>query len=361
MSENICGEVEACLKLNRWYGVSLQAKLAALEKYSNFESLLKLSISEWQSFSGSSRVSKLPKEISIEQDLQWLSDAGHYFLPKTDNRYPSSLHHLTDPPLGLYVIGNIDALSVLAMAIVGSRKQTSAGKHNAIQFSTQLSQLGIAISSGLAYGIDTSAHIACCDVKGVPIAVAGNGLDIIYPRQNKFLARRIAEQGCIISELPIGMPPKREHFPARNRIISGLSIAVIVVEAAKRSGSLITARLAAEQGKEVFAVPGSILSPQSSGCHHLIRQGAVLMRSIDDVIAELQLPLSQVLQECNDKKRTIVSTCPVLTNMGYEPTSLDTLIRLSGLKFEQLSSKLIELELDGLIKRGHNGHYTRLI
>lgn len=360
MKINKDAEITACLKINRWQGVALSVKLAALNKYVTFENLLQLSVQDWSAIDGNRLITSLPAAVNIDQDLYWLEQQCQFFLPRTDNRYPENLHHLVNGPLGLYVHGQVEALSELQIAIVGSRKQTPIGQKIAMQFSRKLTQMGIAITSGLAYGIDTSAHIACCEANGLPIAVAGNGLDIVYPRQNKMLAEKVAERGCLISELPIGSPPRRAHFPARNRIISGLSAGVVVVEAAKKSGSLITARLAAEQGKEVFAVPGSIFSPSSAGCHQLIRDGAVLTRDVEDIISELALPITHVLQEGNIKKASDSENCPVLTNMSYDPISVDELIELSGLAFEQLSSKLIELELDGLVKRGHNGRYTRL-
>jgi len=298
-------ELVACLKLNRWKGVSRKTKLIALEEYHSFSELCRLSSLDWLRINNRKLKSGigLPAQEDVRQDLLWLEGSNRTFIAKTSKAYPKSLREIYDGPLGLYVLGDSSLISSTQIAIVGSRKQTPAGKKIATDFATGLSQLGITITSGLALGVDTSAHLACCLNDGPTIAVTGCGLDIMYPRQNTHLANQILEKGCIVSELPIGTKPLPHHFPERNRIISGLSLGVIVVEAAKRSGSLITARLANEQGKEVFAVPGSTLSPLSQGCHELIKQGANLACCVEDILHELDLSLHQSLTEMKSESK----------------------------------------------------------
>ena len=358
---NIGDEAFACLKLNRWYGVTQNQKKDAVIKLGSCLAAAGLGRSDWESLTNRKLKSKmLARDCNIDLDLQWLKRAGNHFIAMTDFSYPKELLKLYDAPVGLFVSGDVTALQALQVAIVGSRRQTPVGRKVAMQFSQGLVEAGLGITSGLAKGVDASAHQACCDAGGQTIAVAGCGLDTVYPRENHALAKNVQERGCIISEYPIGIPPKKEHFPARNRIIAALAMGVVVIEAARRSGSLITARLAAEQGKEVFAIPGSILSPQSVGCHHLIQQGAVLAQSIEDVLFELQLPITRELMY---KKSQLVDSepeCEVLQSIAYESTLIEDIIANSNMSFQQLTQRLIELELDGLIARAHNGDYFRI-
>ena len=350
-------EIVACLKLIRWQGVSNRCKLLAIKKAGSCFQTLSLTKRDWETeFQSRLKSNHLPEDCDISQDMQWLAKPGHFLLPVSCVEYPENLSALYDSPIGLFVQGDITALALPQIAVVGSRRYTPAGKKIAAQIAIDLVSAGIGVVSGMAIGIDASAHQACCDTGGQTIAVAGSGLDIVYPKQNKFLAQQILANGCIVSEFAPGTPPRKQNFPARNRIISGLSLAVIVVEAAKRSGSLITARLALEQGKDVFAVPGSILSPQSQGCNLLIQQGAMLYSNIDDLLFELQLPLQNIINEKNE----LSYSCPVLQAISYDETSLDELLLSLNLDFQAISARLVELELDGLIVRGHNGHYTRL-
>ena len=359
-------EVEACLKFIKWQGYSLRHKYQVLKKLGSFSAVLNLNVGQWETLvSRRLNNQQLPVQSNIASDLAWLNHPDNHFLTIFDEGYPNALKRLVDPPLGLYVQGECNALNSLQLAIVGSRRQTPVGKKIASQFAYGLSELGITVTSGLALGIDASAHSAVCEVKGKAVAVLGSGLDTIYPRQNKQLAKMIQANGCLVSEFPIGTPPRKENFPARNRVIAGLSLGVLVIEAAKRSGSLITARLALEQGKEVFAVPGSILSPQSSGCNYLIKQGAVLVQNLDDILFELQLPLTnknhvfeeQKIESMTNCKR---QNCQVLMSIDFESTSIDRLMQRTELKFHVLSKRLLELELEGLIERAHNGDYFRL-
>lgn len=283
-----------------------------------------------------------------------------------DPRYPALLKEIPDPPPLLFVEGESSALSQPQLAIVGSRKATPSGMETTRQFASALSQLGLGITSGLALGIDASAHIGCLDVKGVTIAVLGNGLDKIYPARHQSLADEIAEQGALVSEFPPGTPPLAHNFPRRNRIISGLSLGVLVVEAAVRSGSLITARLAGEQGREVFAIPGSIHNPLARGAHRLLRDGATLVEQIDDILAELG-PLAALVSTTGlpAQKSTTAAIgheqqC-LLDCMGFDPVDTDTLVTRSQLTTERVSSMLLLLELQGNIAALGGGHFQRRV
>ena len=359
-------EIEACLKFIKWQGFNLRHKYEALKRLGNFSATLSLNADQWAKLANRSLQNRLlPAQSNIDNDLTWLKHPNNHFITIFDERYPNALKRLVDPPLGLYVQGDCSVLNSPQLAIVGSRRQTPTGKKIASQFAYDLSALGITITSGLALGIDASAHSAVCEVRGTTVAVLGSGLDTIYPRQNKQLASMVQANGCLVSEFPIGTPPRKENFPARNRVIAGLSMGVLVIEAAKRSGSLITARLALEQGKEVFAVPGSILSPQSSGCNYLIKQGAVLAQNLDDVLFELQLPLTNIKPNLEEQQIESMTTCKhqncqVLKSIDFESTSIDRLIQRTELEFQVLSKRLLELELEGLIERAHNGDYFRL-
>ena len=226
-----------------------------------------------------------------------------------DDDFPDLLARIPDPPERLHVVGDVEALHLPAIAIVGSRNPTEGGRQNAFAFARHLSRAGFCIVSGLALGIDTAAHEGALEGGGKTVAFLGHGMDRIYPPQNIELARSIAARGAVCTEFPPGSAPRREHFPQRNRLISGLSLGTLVVEAAKRSGSLISARLAAEQGREIFAIPGSIHNPMARGCHQLIRQGAKLVESADDILCELA-PLVKHLLEAPDTTRAASESSP---------------------------------------------------
>jgi DNA processing protein len=229
------------------------------------------------------------QEDDIARALDWAALPGNQIVTLGDERYPASLLTTDDPPMVLYIKGRVDLLQTPALAIVGSRNATSDGIVNAMRFAEHLSRQGVTIVSGLALGIDAAAHQGALNGPASTVAVIGTGADIVYPAKNRDLAHRIAESGCIVSEYPLGTGAMQSNFPRRNRIISGLSRGVLVVEAALASGTLITARLATEQGRDVFAIPGSIHSPLSKGCHRLIKQGAKLVESAEDILEELQL------------------------------------------------------------------------
>ena len=291
-----------------------------------------------------------------------------------DAAYPATLLNIEDPPLMLYMLGALAeraqaATEIIAtsLAIVGSRNPTPQGESNARQFARAFAEAGVCVVSGLALGIDGAAHDGALLGGGQTIAVVGTGLDRVYPKKHLALAHRIARQGMIISEFPLGTPPLIPNFPRRNRIISGLSLGTLVVEAALKSGSLITARLAAEQGKEVFAIPGSIHSPQSRGCHALIKQGAKLVELAQDVLEEMKLPwgglaqgLTRPLDAPGDSGAASCSDDdPLIAALGFDAVSLDTLQARTGLDTARLQAQLLELELNGQVARLPGGLFQR--
>lgn len=292
--------------------------------------------------------------------LAWLAQPGNQFIPITHPDYPERLRSLPDPPPWLYVKGDRALLQSPMLAIVGSRNATTQGRRDAAAFAQALAGAGLIIVSGLALGIDTAAHEGAL-AAGTSVAVVGTGLDRVYPARNRDLAHRLAARGAIVSEFPIGTPPRPGQFPRRNRIISGLSLGVLVVEAALDSGSLITARLAAEQGREVFALPGSIHSPLSKGCHRLIREGAKLVDSVDDILDELRWQWHAPAPSAPPPAPAGQTATDVLLElMGPDPVGLDTLVNLSGLTVDTLSAMLLSLELDGRIATLPGGLYQRL-
>jgi DNA processing protein len=299
---------------------------------------------------------------SIDTATTWLSSGNNrHMLSLDDPRFPSELLQMADPPLLLYVRGQIDALQhPQRLAIVGSRNPTPQGEQNARQFAQALAEAGVCVVSGLALGVDGAAHEGALAGGAPTLAVVGTGLDRVYPKRHLALAHRIAEQGALISEYPLGTPPLPGNFPRRNRLIAGLSQGTLVVEAALHSGSLITARLAAEQGREVFAIPGSIHAPQSRGCHALIRQGAKLVESAQDILEDLRInePTAQATLEPIDDPLT--DPDGLLQAMGFDPVSLDALQARTGLDTATLQARLLELELQDAVARLPGGLLQRL-
>lgn len=288
----------------------------------------------------------------IEATLHWLATADgapRHVITLGDPLYPAALLESPDPPVLLYAQGRVDLLAESGIAVVGSRTPTPQGLENARRFAAALGRAGFTIVSGLALGVDGAAHEGALDSGAGTIAVVGTGLDRVYPRRHLALARRIADHGLLLSEFALGTPSLPSHFPLRNRIIAGLTRGTLVVEAALPSGSLITARLASEAGREVFAIPGSIHSPQSRGCHSLIRQGAKLVESAEDILEELQpgLPRRAVADAADDDP----PDDPLLTALGYEPATLDALSARTGWPAAELNARLLELELDGQVAR----------
>ena len=293
--------------------------------------------------------------------LAWAAQPGNHILTLADAVYPQALLTAADPPVLLYAKGDIRLLNRPAVAIVGSRNATKQGEVNAEAFAQTLADAGLTIISGLATGIDAAAHRGALKGKASTVAVVGTGCDRIYPARNETLAREIAEQGVIVSEFPVGTPPLAANFPRRNRIIAGLARGCLVVEAAKQSGSLITARLSAEAGREVLAIPGSIHSPQSKGCHALIKQGAKLVESAQDILEELGWEkIVNRAAIANMAPVPEAETDPVLGGLGRDPCDLDTLIERTGLAVDDLLARLLPLELDGRIAQLPGGRYQRL-
>lgn len=308
-----------------------------------------------------------PDEEAIGAALAWAGESGNHLVTAGSEAYPELLRQIRDWPPVLYVRGNPGSLSLPALAIVGSRNPTRGGSDTAGRFAGHLGAAGFTIVSGLAQGIDSAAHAGALDAKAQTVAVLGHGIDRVYPASNHRLAHRIAAGGALLSEYPLGTPPRREHFPARNRLISGLALGTLVVEAAYRSGSLITARLAAEQGREVFAIPGSIHNPLARGCHRLIRDGAKLIESAPDIIEELAPLVGHLMQHNSFAPAAAAADEPhdsdykrLLTGLGFDPVSADDLAAKCGLTIDQVSSMLLILELEGQVEVLQGGKYSRL-
>ncbi|MBC7945526.1 MAG: DNA-protecting protein DprA [Burkholderiales bacterium] len=298
---------------------------------------------------------------SIDATLAWLQDATNHIVTVGDERYPKLLLQTADPPLLLYVKGALELLNQPMLAVVGSRNATPQGLHNASSFAHALSDVGLCVISGLALGIDAAAHRGGLIGASASVAVVGTGLDIVYPARNRQLAHEIAQRGALVSEFPIGTPALGNNFPRRNRVISGMSLGCLVVEAATQSGSLITARVALEQGREVFAIPGSIHSPHSKGCHWLIKQGAKLVECADDILQELNWRGRSTLPSTPTLPPSLGAEAEtVLRHMGFDPCTIDTLCRRSGIGAETLSAILLTLELDGLVSSFPGGLYQRI-
>jgi len=313
---------------------------------------------------------KNPEWRKVDADLEWLEESGARLLPQGSPRYPELLESLPDAPLALYLLGDPKLPGTPQIAIVGSRNPTRGGEQTAKDFASHLAGSGLTVTSGLALGIDSAAHRGALQGGGATIAVTATGLDRVYPARNRDLAHAIVEQGgALVSEFPPGTAPKPGHFPRRNRIISGLSLGVLVVEAALKSGSLITARLAAEQAREVFAIPGSIHNPLARGCHRLIREGAKLVETASDLLEELAPHLQLYLQENaapgTPPGNSDVPSTPdpeyqdLLEAMGFDPVSTDTLVERTGLAPETVSSMLLLLEMEGRVASVPGGRFVR--
>lgn len=315
-----------------------------------------------------------PDDALLQSDLAWLDQPNHHLIPYPSADYPSLLRDVQNPPAALYIAGDPIHLWSAQIAIVGSRNATPSGLANARAFARTFAQSGNVVTSGLAEGIDGAAHTGALDAGGITIAALGTGPDCVFPRHHAALAERISEHGALVSEFPPGTPGKPKNFPQRNRIIAGLSLGTLVIEAGLKSGSLITARLAAEQGREVFALPGSIHSPLARGCHKLIRDGAKLIETADEVLQELRgvgALLAQGLRErlvgTHDGITTQVATSAhghdpdyrrLLAALDATPCALDELAQRTGLSAAALSSMLLMLEMEGTVS-AENGRYLR--
>lgn len=304
-----------------------------------------------------------------ERDLPWLAGEGHHLITWGAPGYPELLARIPDPPMALFVAGDPDSLSLPQLAIVGSRNPSTPGRETAFQFARHLSGCGLSIVSGLALGIDAAGHEGALAAGGITVAVCGTGPDQIYPEANRSLHERIVASGAVVSEYPPGTAPRRIHFPQRNRLISGLALGTLVVEASLQSGSLITARLASEQGREVFAVPGSIHNPLARGCHKLIRDGAKLAESSRDILEELG-PLAVAMIDAVPDESPAAGGDPargpdpeyqtLLDALSFEPVPIDSLVERTGLTSEEVSSMLLILELNGYVEAVPGGGYARL-
>jgi len=298
---------------------------------------------------------------AVSKALHWVEQPGHSIVTFADDGYPRSLLEITDPPPLLYAVGRAELLQRPGLAIVGSRNASAQGERNAESFAQALSEAGLTIVSGLAAGVDAAAHRGGLAGAGSTIAVLGTGVDVVYPRRNAELAQTIATRGLLLSEFALGSGPLAHNFPRRNRLISGLANGCLVVEAALASGSLITARAAADQGREVFAIPGSIHSPLSKGCHALIKSGAKLVESAADVLSELNgFRQSGYASTTADEARDTQGEASLLTHMGHDPVDIDALCLRAGMSAEQVSSELLRLELDGRVAALPGGLYQRL-
>ncbi|MEM7358116.1 MAG: DNA-processing protein DprA [Pseudomonadota bacterium] len=314
---------------------------------------------------------RAPDQRTLTADKQWLLQSGHHLVRFTDSAYPESLREIHNPPIAFFASGDLACLQRPAIAIVGSRRPTPVGSQFAKTLARDLATLGLTVVSGLALGIDGDAHRGALAVEGATVAVMAGGIDQVYPSRHRRLYQQVEQQACVISEHPPGITARRHSFPQRNRIVSGLAAGVVIIEAAERSGTLITARLAMEQNREVMVVPGSVLSAQYRGSHQLIQQGAALVRDAQDVLE--QLPASQLAglgspkivatrehPQPADNRRKKGGEQPLLAQLSDQPTSIDELILASGLTASEVSSMLLLLELEGEIAVADNGGYVRL-
>ncbi len=302
-------------------------------------------------------------------EARWLSGEHHHLLHFQAPEFPPLLRSASGCPIALYVAGDAGSLLQPQLAVVGSRNPTGAGRENAFVFAQALSVQGLTITSGMAEGIDAAAHRGALAAAGTTIAVLGTGIDVIYPRMHRTLCGEIESHGALVTEFPLQTPGLAAHFPQRNRIIAALSLGTLVIEAARRSGSLITARLAGEAGREVFALPGSIHNPLARGCHELIRQGAKLTENTADILSELNFsPLfardpgaQKALASVPGAKPAMDKAHEILLDaLGFEPSDLDVLVLRTGFKPEEVSSMILILELEGHVRSAHGGRYTRI-
>lgn len=310
-----------------------------------------------------------PDTTRLDADQAWLEQDGHYLITTDDPAYPAMLRELPDAPPWLFAAGDTDLLGAPGFAVVGSRNPSRDGLEHAHGFAGELANAGLAVVSGLADGIDAAAHAGALDVDGMTVAVCATGLDRVYPARNRDLARRVAESGLLVSEFALGTPAQRGHFPRRNRIIAGLAVGTLVVEAARHSGSLITAHRALDYGREVFALPGSVHNPLARGCHRLIRDGARLVENVNDILEEIapQLPAGAA-PDAQPAPDTAIRTDPdalapeyhsLLDCVGDRPVSVDELVERTGLTPDAVSSMLLILELQGFVTPGPGGVFTR--
>lgn len=376
-------EIRAYCVLNRTIGFKNRLFLDILATFESPVSFLESSYSEIQDnfknfpLEEFLKIQKLykSKDKEVEREIDWLKEDKHHLLTINDELYPYLLKEISDPPPVLFVNGEVELLGMLQLAVVGSRKSSPIGEEMCYQISQEVAQTGIIITSGMALGIDGCSHRAALDVGGKTIAVWGTGLDIVYPSAHHQLAHQIAKNGALVSEFPLGVGAKSFHFPRRNRIISGLCAGILVVEASIKSGSLITARLASEQGREVFALPHSLRNPNGEGCHKLIKNGAKLTENANDILEEFRLLAQRMTLNYaqTEKKEQIVlenrelelfqklseKQKIVLEAMGFDAIRADDLVEITKIPIFEISAILSELELEGLIDAISGGRYLR--
>ncbi len=366
-------ESSAWVSLTRAPALGISALVRALEFFGSAQGILEASDASRRRAGISPAAREFLSDARAETtfaERAWLEDPRHCVVPFTDPLYPAMLRAAKHRPLALYVAGSTEALSEPQLAIVGSRNPTAQGRDTAHDFSENLAGSGLAIVSGLAVGIDSAAHRGALAAQGTTLAVLGSGVDVAYPASNRSLAEEIPLRGALVSGFPLGTPPRRGNFPRRNALIAGLSLGTLVVEAACRSGSLSTARAATALGRSVFAIPGSIHSPLSRGCHELIRAGATLTETAHDILSELNFsafsgpprrapvgPHAPSQHELPmDKEPKIL-----LDALGFDPADLDALVVRTGLKAEAVSSMMLILELEGHVQAAPGGRYSRVV
>lgn len=350
------------IALSSVHGVGSQTFCQLLKSFGSPGNVLNASLHELSQVVSKTIAQEIKKEVQqglLVDSLEWLSQPNNHLVTLADAEYPQALLEIADPPPFLYAKGNLELLNRPSIAIVGSRNASVQGEKNAEAFAQGLAEQGLCIVSGMALGIDAAAHRGALKANAYTIAVVGTGLDIVYPAKHRDLAHKIVERGLIVSEFALGTPSKPQNFPKRNRIISGLSLGCLVVEANVQSGSQITARLSADQGREVFAIPGSIHSPMSKGCHQLIKQGAKLVDCLQDIIEELSL--NQAPAGIHEHEAQSALSHPLLDLIGYDPISLESIVHLSGLSAGEVSSMLMMLELDGRVASLAGGQYQKIV
>ncbi len=356
--------LKAWLALSLTRGLGGESARRLLKEFGSPDAVFAASISSLRSAVKADVAAEISKGIAddaIAPALAWLEDSNNHVVTLADSDYPQALLNIPDPPLLLYVKGRLDLLNRSALAIVGSRSATPQGISNAEAFARSLSDAGLCIISGLAHGIDAAAHRGALRGQGSSVAIVGTGLDKVYPAANRDLAHALAQQGALVSEFPPGTPPLAANFPRRNRLISGMSAGCLVVEASLQSGSLITARLALEQGRDVFAIPGSIHAPQSKGCHALLKQGAKLVETAQDILEELSGLLAAPARNPAAQGTDIQDPgFALFDHLGFDPVDLDTLSARCGLTIAELSAMLLTLELEGRVCTLPGGLYQRI-
>ena len=350
------------LALNRINGVGPRTVYKLLQRWPDLAEMFSLSKVELIQAGLSEKIASSISNFVLDKvqvDLCWQQkQENHHLLTWEDKDYPALLKEIHDAPPVLYAIGDLSCLNTPALAMVGSRKPSSFGYETAYNFAKELAASRLTIVSGLALGIDAASHLGCLSSKGQTIAVMGTGIDCIYPRRHQSLAEKIALNGLIISEFPLGTGVNAGHFPRRNRIISGLTLATLVVEAAVCSGSLITARMALEQNRDVLAIPGSIQNPRARGCNYLLRQGAKLIECVQDILEELNLDI--LLTESKLENSVAIEEESLVKFVGFEATSIDTIAQKSGMALDNIIGEIVQLELQGLVKSVPGG-YMRCI